>query len=181
MSTESQSTLEQRLAARTGLALDVAVHLRASVARRAGLAVICGPAGHGKTTVAEILAATATVEFLGDLRMPDEIRRALVTSAVSPVVAVVRSGQSRGLFRRWDSMGIESEVQQAGRVTVVTLRLFRPAPAANWPETGPRPLIAEVLMPDGAMPSGTLVDQARTLIQRGVIERGEANRFGYSE
>jgi ABC-type cobalamin/Fe3+-siderophores transport system ATPase subunit len=62
--------------------------------------VICGPSGVGKTTLAEVLARHTGATMLGDVRMPGEIAAALSQAELASVVAVVRSGESLGLFAR---------------------------------------------------------------------------------
>lgn len=139
----------------------------AAVARRAGGIFICGPAGAGKTTVAELVASHPGVVLLGDLRMRDEIAAALREAARTVVVAVVRSGESLGLSARWQEMGVPQALIEGAQLTVVTLRRL---PGLSSGTACSRDLhVVEVIGPRGVLLSASLAEEARALVSAGLV------------
>ncbi|AKV02295.1 hypothetical protein AKJ09_08958 [Labilithrix luteola] len=144
------------------------------LARSSGLVVLCGPAGVGKTTVANVLGRHGAVTMLGDLRLPDELSAALHRAEHAVVAAVVRSGESLGLARRWQDMGIAHGLLERASLAVVTLRrLPRASPRTDAPDDI---LVVEVLEPGGVLRTSSLVEEVRALVATGLVTE-EAARF----
>jgi hypothetical protein len=163
---------------RSGVASDAARVVERVVGRPAGLVVLCGPTGVGKTSLGDVLAQLARVKMLGDLRMPHEIVGGLHQAESEVVVAVVRSGESRGLSLRWRDMGIPVALVHRASVATVTLRrLPRLTPVAG---ASTHLLVVEVLGPDGCLLTGSLVEEARTLVSAGLATE-EAARSSVPE
>jgi hypothetical protein len=161
-----------------GIICRAATALQEAAARATGMLVVCGPAGAGKTTLAALLEAHAGLPMLGDLRMPDEIGAALRRAEHQAVVAVVRSGESTGLSTRWNDMGIPAELVEKASVTTATVRrLPRIAPAGAPSDV----LAVEVLGPDRALRTRSLVEETRALVSAGLVtvEAARLSVVGY--
>lgn len=149
------------------------IALRSAAGRPAGMVVICGPAGAGKTTLAEVLKEHATMAMLGDLRMPEDIVEALRRAERDPVVGVVRSGESLRLSSRWHDMGIPHDLISRASVTTVTLRRLPRAEPSVPPSDV---LIVEVLGPSGDALTPSLAEEAKALVSAGIVS-DHAARF----
>ncbi|MBN9161956.1 MAG: hypothetical protein BGO98_45040 [Myxococcales bacterium 68-20] len=156
-----------------GVMPEAATALQSAAARRAGMLIICGPAGVGKTTVAELVERYTGMRRLGDLRTQEEIVEVLRLAEGEAVVGVVRSGESFGLSSRWRDMDIPNELVERASVMTVTLRRLPKAPAFNATKDL---LLAEVLGTDHAPLAGSLAEQAKTLVSAGLVT-DEAARF----
>jgi len=168
--------MERRLAG-IGVPPHAAAALATAASRPAGIVVLCGSSGAGKTTLAELILSAhprPAVAWFGDLRMPDEVAAALARAANESVLAVVRSGESHGLRARWSDMGLASSlVDRASVVTVTLRRLARAHPTAL-----PLPdlLVLEILAADGAFLTGSLDAEAHALVAAGLTTTAEALR-----
>ncbi len=122
--------------------------LREAFALTSGLVLLTGPTGSGKTHTANVLRGStqreclavsphlessepgmqpkgAEILFVGDIRSPTAAVWATAMSRRSLVVAVLRSGESRGAPGRLLEMGVSAEALLAGMMTVMTQRLCR--------------------------------------------------------
>lgn len=157
----------ERFLEELGVDAHAAVTLTAAASRPRGMTVLCGSAGAGKTTIAQIIATGLKLPigaWAGDLRMPGEIAAALKTASREAVIAVVRSGESRKLRQRWSDMDLADALIDSASVVTVTVRRF--ATSAS--------LVAEVLAPDGTSLTRSLAEQARALVFAGRITHEEA-------
>jgi len=171
-------SIEESLAG-VGVARHAAAALAVAASRAQGMIVFCGPAGVGKTTLAQLLVSAqrhGVMHWLGDLRLPDEIGEALAQAERESVVAVVRSGQSRGLRDRWSDMGLVATLVDRASVFTVTLRRLARAGTehARSPSKMVDVLVLEILGPDGSAVTGSLADEARALVAAGVTTADEA-------
>ena len=162
---------QDRVLAELGVAPHAADALVQVVRRDKGLVVLCGPAGVGKTTLAEALARVGGARLLGDLRFEDEVRAALWEAQKETRIAVVRSGESTRLRARWGDMGISTEEIDRADVVTVTLRRLRRVVAASADL-----LVVEVLATDGSRMTGSLVEEAAALVSAG-LATASAARF----
>lgn len=129
--------------------------------------MLCGPAGAGKTTIAESIVGVqrpTAIGWHGDLSSPEQMTSALERAASETVLAVVRSGESFALRHRWSDMGLSQSLVDAASVVTVTLRRFAARGA----------LVVEVLAPDGGALTGSLADEAHALVLAGRISADEA-------
>lgn len=172
-----------------GIAPHAAAILENAASRPHGILLFCGPAGMGKTTVAQLVVAARArqvVHWLGDLRMPEEIAAALAKAANEPVVAVVRSGESHGLRSRWKDMELpDALVDHACVVTVTLRRLTRVATSSVVSDSSPALpdlLAVEILAPDGTAMTAALAHEARALVAAGMTTDDEARNMvpGYA-
>jgi hypothetical protein len=165
--------LEQSLAS-VGVASHAATVLASAARRPRGMVVFCGPAGVGKTTLAQLIVAAqcrTLVHWLGDLRMSEEIRAALTLAECEPVVAVVRSGQSTGLRDRWADMALSLELVDRASLVTVTLRRLARIPESR--AASPDVFVVEVLAPDGRLGGSGRGVQCRGVGLVRAVLRGE--------
>ena len=132
-----------------GVTPQIRMVLQSVATREAGMAVLCGPAGVGKTRMAEFLQQSAGLTMLGDLRTHEDIVEALRRAEADAVVGVVRSGESFGVVSRWDDMGIAQELIARASVATVTLRRLQ---TGRSPRATSDLLLVEVVGPDRLLP-----------------------------
>ena len=111
-----------------------------------------------------LLASELQVPFLGD---------ALRRAAHGVVTAVQRSGESYGLQERWHEMGIPESLVEGAAVTTASLRRLRGISSAKAATDF---LVVEVLDPGRRLLTGSLADEAKELVETGIVAK-DAARF----
>jgi hypothetical protein len=136
--------------------------------RPRGLIVISGPAGSGKSSLAEVACAELgrPVAFRGDLILPDALALAVEAAGRGLVVGVIKGGGEPAVRARLLAAGVSEAAIAAAGLAVVTLGLVAAVGL----------IVVEVRDADGRLLTGTLGEELAALVAAGAIspEQGRA-------